>query len=411
MKYLGFIFYSCFFLSYLCATQPPFKDDHEFLLTVVIMVKNEADVIVPTLQPFVDAGITSFLVYDTGSTDGTQDVVRNYFRDCHLDHTYVVEEPFVDFATSRNRALELAEQIFVNNTFLLMLDAEWYMHNVEELITFCKTHQHYVVPGCTGSCYLMRILTMQDNINNYVIRLMRQGHNVRYIGVVHETIRENASGMVPDSVYFEYKPQEYGKEKSNARCARDYALLKKSLEDDPTNTRTMFYLAQTCQFMDDWEQAIFYYQKRFECGEASEEKYLAAYRVGCAIEHLVAEFYKNGTPTQYTEEDAVHYYLQAYNMVPYRAEPLFRIACYYIRHAQHAIGYLFAKRAVELPYPHNSSLFVEKTVYDIRYDILGQCALYVGEYKIGKEAVVKALQLNPDDEYLYHNLAVYNQYC
>ena len=48
-------------------------------------------------------------------------------------------------------------------------------------------------------------------------------------GVVHESIPDSASGIVPDSVYFEYKPQRYGQEKSKARCARDYALLKKSL--------------------------------------------------------------------------------------------------------------------------------------------------------------------------------------
>src|SRR5579862_9287870 len=250
-----------------------FQDNNEFLLTVVIMVKNEADVIIPTLQPFVDAGITSFLVYDTGSTDGTQQIVREYFDNHDIKHAYIIEEPFIDFATSRNRALELTEYIFVNSTFMVMLDAEWYTHNVAELIDFCKTHQHYIAPDCSGSCYLMRLLTVQDNINNYTPRLFRHGYNVRYRGVVHESITDVASGIVPDSVYFEYKPQQYGREKSKARCARDYALLKKSLEDDPTNMRTPFYLAQTCQFMDDWEQAIFYYQKRLDMGELSEEKY------------------------------------------------------------------------------------------------------------------------------------------
>src|SRR5438128_8908547 len=127
-----------------------FKDDQEFLLTVVIMVKNEADVIIPTLQPFIDAGITSYLVYDTGSIDGTQDIIRNHFDNCHFEHAYIVEEPFVDFATSRNRALQLAEEIFVNNTFLVMLDAEWYTHNVEELVDFCKKHQHYIASNSIG---------------------------------------------------------------------------------------------------------------------------------------------------------------------------------------------------------------------------------------------------------------------
>jgi glycosyltransferase involved in cell wall biosynthesis len=394
------------FFSYALSQDPYFKDEHEFLLTVVIMVKNEADVIIPTLKPFIDAGITSYLVYDTGSTDRTPEVIREYFDKCHIEHAYIIEEPFVDFATSRNRALDLAEQIFINNTFLVMLDAEWYTHNVEELINFCKIHKNYIAPHCSGSCYLMRLFTAQDAINNYTPRLIRSGYSVRYIGVVHESIPDSASGIVPDSVYFEYKPQSYGQDKSKARCVRDYILLKKSLEDDPTNMRTLFYLGQTCQFMNDWEQAIFYYKQRLDIGPLSEEKYLAAYRIGSAIEHIISV--SNEEITQkYTEEDALHYYLKAYSMLPTRAEPLFRIACYYIRHNQHAIAYLFAIRAAQLPYPCNS-LFVENNIYDyLRYNILGQCALYAGECEIGKSAVLKALEITPYDECLHHNLSIY----
>jgi len=394
--------------SYIITQNLNFKDDHEFLLTVVIMVKNESEVIIPTLQPFIDAGITSYLVYDTGSTDGTQNIIREHFNNCHIEHAYIIEEPFVDFATSRNRALRLAEQIFVNNTFLVMLDAEWYTHNVSELIDFCKIHKNYIAPNCTGSCYLTRLFTVADAINNYTPRLIRQGCNVCYSGVVHEAITDIPSGIVPDSVYFEYKPQQSGRDKSTARYCRDYALLKKSHENDPTNMRTLFYLGQTCQFMDDWEQAIFYYQKRLEMGELSIEKYLAAYRIGCAIEHIIAH---NPLQKKYTEEDAVNYFLKAYNMLPYRVEPLFRIACYYIRHDQPAIAYLFAVRAAQLPYPSHDTLFIENRVYDyLRYDILGQCAMYVGEFGIGKAAVQQALTVASHDEHLYHNLSVYERY-
>jgi hypothetical protein len=409
---ISFFFYSFVFLHcYAVPHDSSFKDEHEFLLTVVIMVKDEVDVIIPTLKPFVDAGISSFLVYDTGSTDGTQKVIREYFDNHGIEHAYIIEEPFVDFATSRNRALDLTEQIFVNNTFMVMLDAEWYTHNVPELIDYCKFHKNYIAPGCTGSCYLMRLLTVSDNINNYTPRLIRRGHNVRYRGVVHESIANAGSGFVPDSVYFEYRPQQCGKDKSRERCFRDYDLLKKSLEDDPGNLRTLFYLGQTCQFMNDWEQAIFYYQKRLDIGNISEEKYLAAYRIGCAIEHIIAESYKDGSFCKYTEQDAVHYFLQAYSLWPLRVEPLFRIACHYIRHEQHAIAYLFAHRAVQLPHPPQNTLFVENRIYDyLRYDILGQCALYVGEFKIGKEAVLRGLQQEPDDECLHHNLAIYERY-
>jgi glycosyltransferase involved in cell wall biosynthesis len=389
----------------------PCLDNQDNLLAIVIMVKNEVDVIIPTLKPFVEAGLNSFLVFDTGSTDGTQDVIRSYFKESGVMDAHIIEEPFIDFSTSRNRALDLAEQLFEQHTFLLMLDAEWYTHDVETLLDFCKQNANYIAPNSTGSCYLMRLFTVQDSINNYVVRLMRIGHNVRYVGPVHETILASPSGIVPTSAYFEYAPQECGKEKSRARLIRDYALLKKSHEDDPANLRTLFYLGQTCQFLHAWEEAIFYYKKRFELGPLSEEKYLAAYRIGYAIEYYLEESADRGADRKYTWEDALHYYLQAHNILPLRAEPLFRIACHYIRNNQHAVAYLFAIRAAQLPYPYAHSLFVENKVYDyLRYDILGQCALYAGEYILGKQAVLKALETAPDSPSLHHNLSVYNQY-
>ncbi len=386
-------------------------DNHDNLLAIVIMVKDEVDVIVPTLKPFVESGLNSFLVFDTGSTDGTQDAIRSYFKESGVTDAYILEEPFIDFSTSRNRALDLAERLFSHHTFLLMLDAEWYTHDVATLLDFCKQNAYHSAPHYTGSCYLMRLFTVQDSINNYVVRLMRIGHNVRYTGPVHETITASPSGIVPNSVYFEYAPQECGREKSRARLMRDYALLKKNHENDPTNLRTLFYLGQTCQFLCAWEEAIFYYKKRLELGPLSEEQYLAAYRVGYAIEYYLEESNNTGVDIEYRWEDALHYYLQAHNMLPHRAEPLFRIACHYIRTNQHAIAYLFAMRAAQLPYPYDHSLFVEKKIYDyLRYDILGQCALYAGEYLIGKQAVLKAMETVPEDPCLHHNLAIYNQY-
>ena len=379
------------------------------ILLVVIMVKNEVDVIISTLKPFVDEGVHSFLVFDTGSTDGTQDKVRNYFKECGLTDTHVIEEPFIDFSASRNRALDLAEQLFPDHAFMIMLDAEWYAHNVHELLVFCEHNKKHTRVDCSGSCYLVRLYTVQDAINNFVVRLMRPGYNVRYTGPVHETIKQLPSGMVPEEFYFEYNPASLGRQASKNRCARDYALLKKAYQDNPDDLRSIFYLGQTCQFLDEWDQAIFYYQKRLDLGELSEEKYLAAYRIACAIEYMVEGVQEN---TQgYTWDDALRYYLKAHGMIPYRAEPLFRIACYYIRHNQHALAYLFAIRAAQLPYPSNNSLFVEKKIYDYsRYAILGQCALYAGEIGIGKEAILHAMSVDSKDQSLYHNLAIYNQF-
>ena len=394
-----------------CFSLIMYADDHKTILGVIIMVKDEADVIIPTLQPFVDAGVSAFLVYDTGSKDHTPQIAQDYFTQCGIEHGYIIEEPFIDFAASRNRLLDLAEELFPQVTFFIMLDAEWYTYNVDELIRYCEKHKDYIAPGQIGGCYAIRLVTMQDGIDNYTPRLIRNGKNVRYAGVVHESIEQKVSDVVPGSVYFEYAPTQSGRNKSQARCIRDYALLKKDHEKNPTNSRTVFYLAQTCQFLDDWQQAIFYYQKRAEMGVISEEKYLALYRIGCAIDYLIDKAEKENADSPYRWEDALRYYLEAHAMLSHRAEPLVRMAHYYLRHNQHAIAFLFAHRAMQLPYPVQDVLFVEKNAYDyLRYDIVGQCALYVQEYEIGKNAVLKALKAAPHTAHLYHNLEVYLPY-
>jgi len=68
-------------------------------LVVCMMVKDEAPRIVRTLATVIDF-VDAVIILDTGSTDGTQDRVREYCYD--KKELLLFEEPFVDFSTSRN---------------------------------------------------------------------------------------------------------------------------------------------------------------------------------------------------------------------------------------------------------------------------------------------------------------------
>ena len=72
------------------------------------------------------------------------------------------------------------------------------------------------------------------------------------------------------------------------------------------------------------------------------------------------------------------------------------------------LAFLFALRSVQLPYPSKDILFVEKYMYDFtRFDILGICAWYIGEYEVGEWAVRQALKVKPDAPHLLGNLKLY----
>jgi len=313
-----------------------------------------------------------------------------------IANAHVVEEPFIDFATSRNHALDAAQTIFPQATFMLMPDAEWYMHGSEGLLKFC--HEH-VCDGCDS--YLLSIRHVA--LDFYVPRLIRCRKDVCFVGVVHEILNKLTTVTLPFDVYFEWRPSQKGCDKSAQRWKRDLGLLLKNYEQEPTSTRTLFYLAQTYDCLGDLENAYEFYSKRAALVGWDEEDFITVLRLGnvaCALDA------KKGDTSIVPQ--GIKLYLKAFALRPCRAEPLIKIAQYYLNQGQMQLAFLFARRATEIPYPVHDILFVEKYMYDFtRYDILGRCAWYVGEYAIGMWAMHKALEVQPESEYLQRNLKFY----
>ena len=143
------------------------------LLVVVIMVKNEEAVIKQTLEMYCQADPhgdrISYYVYDTGDDawSPTMQKAKELFDDYHLSNYFIMQEPFVDFSTSRNRALRYAEAKFPHAYFMIMPDAEWYLHDVPALLDFCEKHKD----DTNFSAYLMRILS--PGLDFYTPRLIR----------------------------------------------------------------------------------------------------------------------------------------------------------------------------------------------------------------------------------------------
>src|SRR5580698_1140027 len=82
-----------------------------------MIIKNESKVIercLRSVRPFVH----SWAICDTGSTDGTQELVRKTMSDLPGE---LIEKPWVDFATNRNQALDLARR---HGDYALIIDAD-----------------------------------------------------------------------------------------------------------------------------------------------------------------------------------------------------------------------------------------------------------------------------------------------
>ena len=90
-----------------------------------MIVKNEAMSISATIQS-VKGIVDRYCILDTGSTDNTTALIKEAFGSTP---GAIYSEPFVDFATTRNRVLELAG---TDCLYTLMLSGDEYLKNGEK---------------------------------------------------------------------------------------------------------------------------------------------------------------------------------------------------------------------------------------------------------------------------------------
>lgn len=316
-----------------------------------MIVKNESKVIrrcLASTRPFVD----TWLIVDTGSTDGTQGIIRDYFADVPGE---LHERPWRNFGANRTEALELAQN---RADFTLIIDAD-------EVLAVAPDF----APGALDlDAYQLR--TELGELTYYRTQLIRSRLPWRWEGVLHEYLecdvpftQGKLEGIVnrptPDGARSN-DPQKY---------LKDAALLEEALKHEPTNARYVFYLAQSYRDSGLVEAAVKHYKRRIELGGWQEEVWYSMFQVARLNE--IAER---------PQEEVLSAYLEAYDARPSRAETLAALARYYRLKSKYALAHLFAKQAVALP-PPSDLLFVDASVYAWRArDECSIAAYYLGNH-------------------------------
>ncbi len=364
------------------------------LIALTMMVKNETKRIEVSLESVREVA-DRIIIMDTGSTDDTKTKIISFCK-LHSLPLFMIEEPFVDFSTSRNVLLDYADTLpSSENQYLLMLDCNDELRQPGRLRYFID---HYSGPA-TGF-YLTQEWWNGATLDKYLnVRLVKgfnpsheKGARWRYKGVVHEYITfpgVNTDAMVRIEGVVLYQDRTKDDDKSMKRFKRDKILLYNEHIKYPNEPRTLFYLAQTCGCLNDMQEAFKYYRLRTLEAGFHEERFHSFIRMGELSQKL-----------KYDWEESIVLFLKAYECIP-RAEPLIKIAEYY-KDKNWSMAYMYSKQACQLVYPVNCVLFVNRRDYDYyRYHLHGLVCYYFEGYggttkeeidKEGIEASMKAVR-------------------
>ncbi len=335
-----------------------------------MIVKNEKDVIercLASVKPFIDY----WVIFDTGSTDGTQDMIKDFLKDIPGE---LHQSTWVNFAHNRNEALRAAKG---KGDYLLFIDADevWQYPENFTLDTLNKDF-YYVTVRQLNAGDIKRI----ELVNNHL--------DWQWEGIIHEVpaCKEAKTCATLSGVVniCNMPGQNIGaRSKDPEKYLKDAKLLEKALEEDPSNSRYAFFAAQSYLNAEKYPQAIEKFKQRVSMKSSDmHETYLAFYNMAIAQERI-----------EQTQE-ALHSYFQAYYIRPIRAEPLHRAAVLYRKQGNYLLGYLLTKFALTMPYP-DSELCVEYMTYD--YALLieyANCTLLLGRLEEGLDACQKLIN-NP----------------
>ena len=317
-----------------------------------MIVRNEAHVVHEVLDS-VAPYISSWVIVDTGSDDGTQDKIRNHTAALGIPGE-LHERPWRDFGHNRSEALDLAQG---HADYIWVMDADDIVIGTPDFT------------GLTADVYQLHY---GPGVFYWRRQLFRDGMPWRYIGVLHEYADCNGpyNEMRLEGDYYIESRRLGGRNLDPQKYARDAEILLAEVNRNPEDSRSVFYLAQSYFDYGDLANARRWYARRAEMAGYDEETYYSLARVAECMLRL-------GEPWP----DVQDAYLRAWEFRPARAEPLYSIASWYRNQQRYQLGYLFAQRAANIALPETDSLFLATEVYAWRAaDELAVCGSWVGEY-------------------------------
>jgi len=319
-------------------------------ICLVMIVKNESKVIRRCIDSVKDY-INYWVIVDTGSTDGTQDLIKEIMNEYEIQGE-LHERPWVDFGYNRTESLEYSEG---KADYRLVIDADDFLSVQEGENPFLNL---------TEDAYKIRIRL--NSLAYYRTQLVRGDQKWKYVGVLHEYIsgptdikvsEEFLEGVEMHASVSGHNRDIKGKDKYyNDALIFEKAILTTPKEELPIDLerRYVFYMAQSYRDAGMNERSIEAYQRRVDLGGWAEEVYISRYWIARQKQIL-----------ERSDEEIIDAYLKAWEYRPNRLESLYHLIKFLGTRKRYALAFALSSVGMKTG-PCSDILFVEDDIWKWR---------------------------------------------
>lgn len=340
-----------------------------------LIVKNEAHIIsrcLDSVKPIIDY----VLISDTGSTDGTQETIKNWLSENNIQGK-VVEDDWRNFAHNRSLALSRMREID-HIDYSLMIDAD-------EILIFDSDFDPEKFKLSLNQD-LYNILSTLGGVVYPRPQLISNKKPFRYEGVIHEFLAMDISGSLGQISGFKNQPiQDSNRNRNGQKYKNDAEVIEKELLNpevgDYMRSRYTFYLAQSYKDCGEKELAIKNYKIRSSQGFWREEEFVSLYNIA-----------KIKNESNYPKEEVIQDFYKSFEHSPHRLEPLYWIMQICRLNGWNNQGYMAGKIIIDNITIPIGGLFVEEWIYE--YGLMDEfsiCCFYSGRQQESKEICLKLL--------------------
>lgn len=342
-------------------------------ICLTMIVKNEINIIKTCLDS-VKHFIDYWVICDTGSTDGTQNFIKNYFKKHNIEGE-LHETPWKNFGYNRTDAFKKAQN---KADYYFVIDADDIFIGNKPILNNSSIDAYYIE-------------IKYNNISYKRTQLFNSKYNWEYIGVLHEYAKCDKYPLIKGTVencYIEANTQGE-RSKNKNKYKNDAEILLQGIKDEPNNERYYFYLANSYYDDKDYKNAKFYYYRRIEMKGWEEEVYYSMYKLALCKQKLQITV---------SFEEVLYDFLKAFNYRKTRLEALYEIVRYY-RINDPCTGYAYGMLGYKaiFDYP-NDILFINESIHKYQFmDELSVCAYWAGNYFLSLSLTNKLINMNLEE--------------